>query len=235
MLADNVGLFNMPFGDLELHGHSNIFFLRVNQSCPGTSSTTNHIFYRALVRLHGPWCKYLQKFMSFKIQKSHDLTKPMGPNRSLHSDGWETMKKVRGTVWMKVVLSSNDITLPRFQHVRGASFLGWSHQSRVLKWALYLLFYSKLSPQSRPCAVIGRGLRLQRVDNKRMKHLGWCHYIHPHLNDWSSAFFHGTPYYQFRERGNRITRECTSHPSNVNHLIHLLIQGLWSCFQCQIN
>jgi hypothetical protein len=44
----------MPFVDLKLHGHSDIFFLQVgvNQSDPGTSSTTNHKFYRALGRLH---------------------------------------------------------------------------------------------------------------------------------------------------------------------------------------
>ena len=47
----------MPFGDLEIHGHSDIVFLGVNRSGLGTSSTGNHIFYRALGRLHGPWCK----------------------------------------------------------------------------------------------------------------------------------------------------------------------------------
>ena len=48
---------SMSFEDLELHGHSDILYLRVNRNGPGTSSTTNHIFYRALGRLHGPWCK----------------------------------------------------------------------------------------------------------------------------------------------------------------------------------
>ena len=34
------------------------FSLGVKQSGPGTSSTTNHKFYKALGgRLHGPWCK----------------------------------------------------------------------------------------------------------------------------------------------------------------------------------
>ena len=47
----------MSCEDLELHGHSDIFFLGVNRSGPGTSSTTNHKFYRALGRLHGPRCK----------------------------------------------------------------------------------------------------------------------------------------------------------------------------------
>ena len=47
----------MYFGDLELHDHSDIFFLGVNRSGPGTSSTLDHILYKALGRLHGPWCK----------------------------------------------------------------------------------------------------------------------------------------------------------------------------------
>ena len=38
----------MSFGDLELHGYSGIFFVGVNQSGPGTSSTSNHIIYTAL-------------------------------------------------------------------------------------------------------------------------------------------------------------------------------------------
>jgi hypothetical protein len=33
------------------------FSLGVNRSGPGTSSTTNHKFYKALGWLHGPWCK----------------------------------------------------------------------------------------------------------------------------------------------------------------------------------
>jgi hypothetical protein len=47
----------MSFGDLELHGHSDIFFFGVNRNDHGTSSTTNHKFYKTLGRLHGPWCK----------------------------------------------------------------------------------------------------------------------------------------------------------------------------------
>ena len=43
----------MSFGDLELDGH---YFLEVNRSGPGTSSTINLRLYRAL-GLHGPWCK----------------------------------------------------------------------------------------------------------------------------------------------------------------------------------
>jgi hypothetical protein len=46
----------MSFGDLELHGHSDILF-GVNWSGPRTSSTTNHIFFKALGWLHGPRCK----------------------------------------------------------------------------------------------------------------------------------------------------------------------------------
>ena len=47
----------MSFRDLELHGHYDIFFLGVNQNGPKTSSIANHIFYKALGQLHGPWCK----------------------------------------------------------------------------------------------------------------------------------------------------------------------------------
>ena len=43
-------------GVSKLHGHSNIFFLGVNQSGPKMSSTTNHNFFRALGQLNGPWC-----------------------------------------------------------------------------------------------------------------------------------------------------------------------------------
>ena len=48
----------MSLGDLELHGHSDKFFLGVNQSGHGMSSTTNHKVYMALGQLHGPWCKH---------------------------------------------------------------------------------------------------------------------------------------------------------------------------------
>jgi hypothetical protein len=44
MSVDNVDLKNEHFGDLELHGHFDDFFLGVNQNAPGTSSTTNHKF-----------------------------------------------------------------------------------------------------------------------------------------------------------------------------------------------
>ena len=47
----------MSFGDIKLHGHSNMVFLDVNQSKPEASLTTNHKFYRALGILRGPWCK----------------------------------------------------------------------------------------------------------------------------------------------------------------------------------
>jgi hypothetical protein len=58
MLVDNVGLKICLLRDLELHGHFDVFFyLSVNGSGPGTSSTTNHKFYEALGQLHGPRCK----------------------------------------------------------------------------------------------------------------------------------------------------------------------------------
>ena len=47
---------NMSFGDLKLHGHSDIFFFGVNRSGLRTSSIANHTFYKALGWLHGPWC-----------------------------------------------------------------------------------------------------------------------------------------------------------------------------------
>jgi hypothetical protein len=47
----------MSLGNLKLHGHSDHFFLGVNQSDHGMSSTSNYRFYKALKRLHGPWCK----------------------------------------------------------------------------------------------------------------------------------------------------------------------------------
>jgi hypothetical protein len=61
----------MPFMDLELHGHSDISFLYVNRSGPGMSSTTDLIFYKALGRLHGPWCKQpltLRRNVCFQLQ-----------------------------------------------------------------------------------------------------------------------------------------------------------------------
>ena len=57
MWVDNVDL------EIYLLGTSNsmvtltFFSLGVNQSGLGTRSTTNHKFYRALGRFHGPWCK----------------------------------------------------------------------------------------------------------------------------------------------------------------------------------
>ena len=47
----------MFYGNLELHGHLDMFFLGVNGSGPGTSSTSNHIFYKALGHMHGLRCK----------------------------------------------------------------------------------------------------------------------------------------------------------------------------------
>ena len=56
----------MSFGDLKLHGHSDIFFLGVNWSGHGTNSTTSGKFYKALGHLHGPWCK--QPLCKSKVQ-----------------------------------------------------------------------------------------------------------------------------------------------------------------------
>ena len=66
----------MSSGDLELHGHSDIFFLGVNRSGPGTNSTTNHRFYMALGQLHGPWCK---QPLSDIIQNDHNGNMSFGP------------------------------------------------------------------------------------------------------------------------------------------------------------
>ena len=52
----------MYVGDIKLHGHSDIFPFGVNRSGPETSSTTNHIVYRALWWLHGSWFKQLLMF-----------------------------------------------------------------------------------------------------------------------------------------------------------------------------
>ena len=56
MSVDNTSL-NMFFGDLELHGRFDHFFLGVNRNGLGTSFTANHRCYKALGRLHGPWCE----------------------------------------------------------------------------------------------------------------------------------------------------------------------------------
>ena len=56
MSADDVDLRIYLWGH-QTPGSHWPFFLGVNWSGPGTSSTTNHKFYRALGRLHGPWCK----------------------------------------------------------------------------------------------------------------------------------------------------------------------------------
>ena len=47
----------MSFGDLKLHGHFDNLYLGVHQSGPETSSTANHIFYRALGVHHDPYFK----------------------------------------------------------------------------------------------------------------------------------------------------------------------------------
>ena len=47
----------MSFGVLELLVTLTFFFIGLNRSGPWTSSTANHIFYRALGQLHDPWCK----------------------------------------------------------------------------------------------------------------------------------------------------------------------------------
>jgi hypothetical protein len=57
----------MSFGDLNLHGHSNILLKpwckpewsqdELNNRSTLLSSTTNQRSYMTLGRLHGPWCK----------------------------------------------------------------------------------------------------------------------------------------------------------------------------------
>jgi hypothetical protein len=55
----------------------------VNRSGPGTSSTTNHKFYRALGRLHGPWCNTTP--YSHVIFESHVLAIYRGPKFEIHN------------------------------------------------------------------------------------------------------------------------------------------------------
>jgi hypothetical protein len=57
MPVDNVGLIICFMGTLNFMVTQTFFFLGVNRSGPGTSSTSNHIFYRALGHLYGPLCK----------------------------------------------------------------------------------------------------------------------------------------------------------------------------------
>ena len=58
MSVDNAHLILRLLGNLNLMDHSDIFFFRgINWSGYGTTSTANHRFYKALGRLHGPWCK----------------------------------------------------------------------------------------------------------------------------------------------------------------------------------
>ena len=56
MSVDNVGLQTCLLGTSNSMVTLTIF-LGVNQTDPRTSSTSNHKFYRAWERLHGPWCK----------------------------------------------------------------------------------------------------------------------------------------------------------------------------------
>jgi len=54
MSVDIVGLKNVFWGFRTPWSLSHVF-LGVNQHGPMTNSTTNHIFYKAMGRLHGPW------------------------------------------------------------------------------------------------------------------------------------------------------------------------------------
>ena len=58
MSMDNVGLKICLLGaSNSIWGSLRHFFLGVNWSGRGMSSTTNHKFYKASGQLHGPWCK----------------------------------------------------------------------------------------------------------------------------------------------------------------------------------
>ena len=57
MSVDNVSLELCLLRTLNSMITLTIFFLGVNRCGPGTRSTTNHKFYKALGQLHGPWCK----------------------------------------------------------------------------------------------------------------------------------------------------------------------------------
>ena len=66
MSVDNVGLKIGFLGDLELHDHSNIFFLGVNRSGLKTNSIANQRLYRTLGRVEqpittftGPWDEFM--------------------------------------------------------------------------------------------------------------------------------------------------------------------------------
>ena len=47
----------MSFGDLELHGRSDIFSLALIKVVQGRVQLPITDFYKALGQLHGPWCK----------------------------------------------------------------------------------------------------------------------------------------------------------------------------------
>lgn len=74
----------MSFGDSELHGHFDKFFLGLNQSDPRMSAIANHIFLHCLgttswsMAYTTPKCKFVQNW--------HPTTTKQGPSR-FHTTG----------------------------------------------------------------------------------------------------------------------------------------------------
>ena len=94
----------MSFGDLELHGHFEIFFLGVNRSGPKTSSTTNHKFYRALGQLQGPWCN--NPYVNYLIQILFNILRGVGAEKKLYI--------LSSPIWMLREIKSNKNSFIRY-------------------------------------------------------------------------------------------------------------------------
>jgi hypothetical protein len=86
MSVDNVGLKICLLETLDfMVTLTFIVFLDVIQNGPKTSSTTNHEFYRALGRLHGPWCKRSLSVM----WASHGMEVCLVSERAVQFNTWE--------------------------------------------------------------------------------------------------------------------------------------------------
>ena len=96
MSVDDVGLQICLLGTSNFMVTLTFFFRDINWSGPGTSSTTNHKFYRALGWLHGPWCKLLKwnKLENGGNAYGHFTLEP----RAMTMQLWEPKRSVQKTI-----------------------------------------------------------------------------------------------------------------------------------------
>ena len=128
---DGLGLHICLLGTLNSMITLNFFFLSVNWSDPRTSSTTNHILYRALGRLHGPWCKQpLELCLTIFIKPHSNCWWAWVETECCSEHAW----LIRGQWWHFLICNycTLAITLVHLLSEIHKDFFSWDGGNRVL-------------------------------------------------------------------------------------------------------